>query len=105
MKLAAAEAIAAVIPADHLARDYIVPSVFNRDVAPSVAAAVAAAAERSASHASPNRTRANPGLGRSGMAAVRGTASARDRAAASTLRRIRVYRRHVRLDPDGDRPR
>jgi malate dehydrogenase (oxaloacetate-decarboxylating) len=47
MELAAAHAIAEVIPADHLARDYVVPSVFDRAVAPAVAAAVAAAAERS----------------------------------------------------------
>jgi malate dehydrogenase (oxaloacetate-decarboxylating) len=44
MKLAAAEAIADVIPPGELSPDYIVPSVFNRDVAPLVAAAVAAAA-------------------------------------------------------------
>jgi malate dehydrogenase (oxaloacetate-decarboxylating) len=44
MKLAAAEAIAAVVADDELSADYIVPSVFNRDVAPAVAAAVAAAA-------------------------------------------------------------
>lgn len=44
MKVAAAEAIAAVIPVEELDPDYIVPSVFNRDVAPRVAAAVAAAA-------------------------------------------------------------
>ena len=44
MKLAAARAIAAVIPAEELHADYIVPSVFNREVAPRVAAAVAAAA-------------------------------------------------------------
>ena len=55
MKLAAATAIAAVIPADHLARDYIVPSVFDREVAPSVAAAVAAAAERSGVARKPRR--------------------------------------------------
>jgi malate dehydrogenase (oxaloacetate-decarboxylating) len=47
MKLAAAEAIAGVIPADDLLPDYIVPSVFNRDVAEAVAAAVARAAEAS----------------------------------------------------------
>jgi malate dehydrogenase (oxaloacetate-decarboxylating) len=47
MKLAAAEAIAGVIPADELLPDYIVPSVFNRDVAEAVAAAVARAAEAS----------------------------------------------------------
>jgi malate dehydrogenase (oxaloacetate-decarboxylating) len=44
MKLAAAQAIAAVIPADELHPDYIIPSVFNRRVAESVAEAVAAAA-------------------------------------------------------------
>jgi malate dehydrogenase (oxaloacetate-decarboxylating) len=46
MKVAAGHAIAAVIPEDELGPEYIVPSVFNRDVAPLVAAAVAAAAER-----------------------------------------------------------
>src|SRR5688572_8359526 len=55
MKLAAAKAIAAVIPTDHLARDYIVPSVFDRGVAPSVAAAVAGAAERSGVARKPGR--------------------------------------------------
>ena len=45
MKVAAARAIAATIPADELAADYIVPSVFNRGVAPAVAAAVREAAE------------------------------------------------------------
>jgi malate dehydrogenase (oxaloacetate-decarboxylating) len=44
MKVAAAEAIAGVIPLDELGPDYIVPSVFNREVAPRVAAAVAGAA-------------------------------------------------------------
>jgi malate dehydrogenase (oxaloacetate-decarboxylating) len=44
MKVAAAEAIAGAIPVEELGPDYIVPSVFNRDVAPLVAAAVAAAA-------------------------------------------------------------
>ena len=44
MKVSAAEAIAGVIPPEELSADYIVPSVFNRDVAPLVAAAVAAAA-------------------------------------------------------------
>jgi malate dehydrogenase (oxaloacetate-decarboxylating) len=41
MKTAAARAIADVIPEEELREDYIVPSVFNRDVAPVVAAAVA----------------------------------------------------------------
>ncbi len=44
MKVAAAEAIAGAIPPDELSPDYIVPSVFNREVAALVAAAVAEAA-------------------------------------------------------------
>src|SRR5919199_2687074 len=40
MKLAAARAIAAVIPETDLGPEYIVPSVFNRAVAPAVATAV-----------------------------------------------------------------
>jgi malate dehydrogenase (oxaloacetate-decarboxylating) len=44
MKVAAGHALAEIV-GDDLAADYIVPSVFNRDVAPAVAAAVAAAAE------------------------------------------------------------
>jgi malate dehydrogenase (oxaloacetate-decarboxylating) len=44
MKLAAAQAIAAVIPAEELHPDYIIPSVFNRRVAAAVAEAVADAA-------------------------------------------------------------
>ena len=41
MKLAAARAIAGIVRDDELREDYIIPSVFNRDVAPAVAAAVA----------------------------------------------------------------
>jgi malate dehydrogenase (oxaloacetate-decarboxylating) len=41
MKTAAARAIAAVVAPEELREDYIVPSVFNREVAPIVAAAVA----------------------------------------------------------------
>jgi malate dehydrogenase (oxaloacetate-decarboxylating) len=44
MKLAAARAIAGVIPVGDLSADYIIPSVFNRDVVKAVAAAVAEAA-------------------------------------------------------------
>jgi malate dehydrogenase (oxaloacetate-decarboxylating) len=40
MKLAAARGIAEVVTEDDLAEDYIIPSVFNRDVAPCVAHAV-----------------------------------------------------------------
>jgi malate dehydrogenase (oxaloacetate-decarboxylating) len=47
MKLAAAEAIARVIPHDQLDAEYIVPSVFNRDVSPCVAQAVWRAAAAS----------------------------------------------------------
>ena len=46
MKLAAGDAIAAVIGADELGPEYIIPSVFNREVVRVVAAAVAEAAER-----------------------------------------------------------
>jgi malate dehydrogenase (oxaloacetate-decarboxylating) len=41
MKMAAAHAIAAIVEESELREDYIIPSVFNRDVAPAVAAAVA----------------------------------------------------------------
>src|SRR3954464_7527922 len=41
MKIAAAHAIAASIPEAELREDYVIPSVFNREVAPAVAAAVA----------------------------------------------------------------
>ncbi len=40
MKLAAARGIAEVVTEEDLAPDYIIPSVFNRDVAPTVAKAV-----------------------------------------------------------------
>ena len=46
MKLAAARAIAAVIPEDELHEEYIIPSVFNKAVVEHVAAAVADAAIR-----------------------------------------------------------
>ncbi len=47
MKLAAAYAIAGIIPEDHLSEDYIVPSVFDKHVVRAVAAAVARAAHDS----------------------------------------------------------
>ena len=49
MKMAAAHAIAAIVDDSELREDYIIPSVFNRDVAPAVAAAVAEQA-RTAGH-------------------------------------------------------
>ena len=56
MKVAAGHAIASVIADDELGPEYVIPSVFNRDVALAVAAAVAEAAER-------GRRRAGRGLG------------------------------------------
>jgi malate dehydrogenase (oxaloacetate-decarboxylating) len=47
MKLAAARGIASVVGDEELDEDYIIPSVFNRDVARAVASAVAEVAERS----------------------------------------------------------
>jgi malate dehydrogenase (oxaloacetate-decarboxylating) len=47
MKLAAAQAIAHVIPENTLSEDYIIPSVFDKEVVPRVARAVAAAARAS----------------------------------------------------------
>jgi malate dehydrogenase (oxaloacetate-decarboxylating) len=46
MKMAAGRAIAEIIPESELREDYIVPSVFNRDVAPTVAAAVSECAKQ-----------------------------------------------------------
>ena len=47
MKIAAAYAIADIVTDDELREDYIIPSVFNRDVAPAVAGAVAREARAS----------------------------------------------------------
>jgi malate dehydrogenase (oxaloacetate-decarboxylating) len=47
MEIAAAHALAAVVDREHLEADYVIPSVFDRRVAPVVAAAVADAAEAS----------------------------------------------------------
>ena len=47
MKLAAARGIASVVGDDELDEDYIIPSVFNREVSRAVARAVAEEAERS----------------------------------------------------------
>jgi malate dehydrogenase (oxaloacetate-decarboxylating) len=46
MKLAAARGLADVIPESELSEEYIIPSVFNRDVAKVVASAVAEEAKR-----------------------------------------------------------
>jgi malate dehydrogenase (oxaloacetate-decarboxylating) len=44
MRLAAAEALAGVIPPAEVSEEYLIPSVFNRAVVPAIAAAVAQAA-------------------------------------------------------------
>ena len=49
MELAAARAIAGAVAEDELSHDYVIPSVFNRSVAPAVAAAVAEAAQTTGS--------------------------------------------------------
>jgi malate dehydrogenase (oxaloacetate-decarboxylating) len=46
MKVAAARAIAEVVAPDELREDYVIPSVFNRDVASAVADAVSSEARR-----------------------------------------------------------
>ena len=47
MKLAAAEALADLIPAEELSEDYIIPKAFDKRVGPAVAKAVAEAARKS----------------------------------------------------------
>jgi len=46
MKIAAAKAIAAVVPEKEISEEYIIPSIFDKTVVPSVAQSVAAAAQR-----------------------------------------------------------
>ena len=57
MKTAAARAIADIVADDELREDYIIPSVFNREVAPAVAAAVADEARDSGTAASARLSR------------------------------------------------
>jgi malate dehydrogenase (oxaloacetate-decarboxylating) len=66
MKLAAAHAIASVVTDDELHADYIIPSAFQRDVAPAVAKAVAEAAVRTGVARTPDLQRSGeePGLAR-----------------------------------------
>ena len=47
MKMAAARAIASIVAEDELRDDYIIPSVFNREVVGAVASAVAEEARES----------------------------------------------------------
>jgi malate dehydrogenase (oxaloacetate-decarboxylating) len=55
MKLAAAKGIASVVQDDELDEDYIIPSVFNRDVSQAVASAVQEVAERFREPAEPEQ--------------------------------------------------
>ena len=70
MKTAAAQAIADIVADDELREDYIIPSVFNREVAPAVAAAVAAEARASGTAEAGGRARVRVDRG------VRGAADA-----------------------------
>jgi malate dehydrogenase (oxaloacetate-decarboxylating) len=56
MKMAAARAIAAIVGESELREDYVIPSVFNRDVAPAVAEAVAAEARATGEAAAQSNT-------------------------------------------------
>jgi malate dehydrogenase (oxaloacetate-decarboxylating) len=57
MKTAAARAIADIVPSDQLREDYIIPSIFNREVATAVASAVAEEARE------PGMAEAGPEIG------------------------------------------
>ena len=78
MKMAAARGIAAIVAESELREEYIIPSVFNRDVADSVAAAVAAEAKRQgAAEADARRDRLRR-RGRRASCAQAGEPAARD---------------------------
>ncbi|HEX6021950.1 MAG TPA: NADP-dependent malic enzyme, partial [Solirubrobacter sp.] len=62
MKMAAARGIASIVGDDELREDYVIPSVFNRDVADAVAAAVASQAKaQGAAEARGNEVGYTPG--------------------------------------------
>ena len=96
MKMAAARAIAAIVDDDELREDYIIPSVFNRDVAPAVAAAVAEQARAAGHRASRPGGRLRPGRHRGGR-------PHRDRHAAPGGRPLRRRVREAAMPArDGD---
>jgi malate dehydrogenase (oxaloacetate-decarboxylating) len=64
MKMAAARAIADIVEESELREDYIIPSVFNRDVAPAVAAAVAEEARAAGTALAGQEVGFAPGEGR-----------------------------------------
>jgi hypothetical protein len=81
MELAAARALAAVVKADELEADRIIPSVFDNAVAPAVAHAVAVAAER-AGVAVARRASEQPSLR---AASLRGSTPRRCRSTATGI--------------------
>jgi malate dehydrogenase (oxaloacetate-decarboxylating) len=64
MKMAAARAIANIVEESELREDYVIPSVFNRDVAPAVAAAVAEEARAAGTALAGQEVGFAPGEGR-----------------------------------------
>ena len=62
MKLAAARAIAEVIPEEELSEDYIIPSVFDERVAPAVAETVAEAARKNGTARRVNKQEQETGI-------------------------------------------
>jgi malate dehydrogenase (oxaloacetate-decarboxylating) len=64
MKMAAARAIADIVEESELREDYVIPSVFNRDVAPAVAAAVAEEARAAGTALAGQEVGFAPGEGR-----------------------------------------
>jgi malate dehydrogenase (oxaloacetate-decarboxylating) len=72
MKMAAARAIADIVDESELRDDYIIPSVFNRDVAPAVAAAVADQARASGTALAGQEVGYAPGDTLTGMVTLAG---------------------------------
>ena len=91
MKMAAAEGIAAIVGDDELREDHVIPSVFNRDVAPAVADAVAREARRSGSAGGRRRPSS-------------ATRAATRRSSARSARDPRPYPGHACDDHRRDRP-
>ena len=90
--MAAARAIAAIVAEDELREDYIIPSVFNRDVAPAVADAVA---ERPRGAAAPPAAASDDRLrGRSTRSDVRRAERRRPERRAWPRRAPRPYPAH-----------
>ena len=87
--MAAARAIAGIVDESELREDYIIPSVFNRDVAPAVAAAVAEQA-RAAGTAMAGDRSATPPATRSPRAPSRASETAADARPRMSERRVTI---------------